>query len=476
MTAPRRLRELGPYERFSLSRTLIGFAPVPVIVVQPKTSVSHDALSSAVKELLLRYPLLRCCIPEASHPHPYWASNDDLGDADIIQTVNGSTLSVAELLQAHSTTSTPFDLRSGPLWRVILHAPTDSTPSILVLSVHHALSDGVGSKNLLSELLRLIAQAPDPVADSKLVRADMPPTLENTVDVRPTWMYMINVLLTELVFPLLPAWIRPAPRQIWPNPLRVKPYTQPTRFSFIRISASDVLALKEAGKSRGVRTLHPLLLAMSYYALWEAAGAPKESVQMDGSTPMSERRSDLGHPACTGNFVSSHVHEASLSHTTPFWALAREVASSLASPAGKSSARGRMGMLAYIPSPDAVNEKGQTGFEVFLEKKVTTLDSVSPSIAISNLGLLPGSEVDEVAWAQPAYPAGEALCMNVVASENGPLNITLNWRAGVISETEAERFVNTFKHIASSVAQNTVADGAVFANILYKPPHIERRI
>lgn len=359
-----------------------------------------------------RYPLLGCCIPDAGKPHPYWARNDELKPSDVVQIANDSAAgtSVSDVLQHHATKRIAIDLRAGPLWRVILQG------SILVVAVHHVLSDGVGSRNLLSEMFELLADSP---AKLEVARsATIPPTMESTVDYRPSWMQLIGVILQELLYPRLPLWLRPRPRAIWPNPLRVKPQAQNSMFRFISISPADVSGLKSAGKSYGVKTLHPLLVTMSLYATWDAAGRP-ETVNVDATSPMSERKPELGHPSCTGNFIASHMYETTLAPTTGFWSSSRALATSLLSPSARKYGRGRMGMLAFVPNPDGVtvsevNGGTQTGWETFLEKQLDGLIDMKPTIALSNLGLMPQCKgVKDVAWVQPGYPSGEALCMNV---------------------------------------------------------------
>lgn len=210
-----------------------------------------------------------------------------------------------------------LDVRAGPLWHTTLYVADSNAPASLVLTIHHVLSDGVGSRNLLSELLRLLAQPSPIAAKHDVARAVAPPTLEATVDVRPSWMHLVHVVLAELLFPRLPAWLRPQPRLVWPNPPRVKAQTRPPRVAFLRIAAAEVTGLKTAAKAHGVCTLHPLLLAVSLYALWNAAGRPQR-VQMDASTPTAERKPALGHPLCTGNYVSSHLYAATLVPSTAF--------------------------------------------------------------------------------------------------------------------------------------------------------------
>ncbi|KZV99294.1 hypothetical protein EXIGLDRAFT_699306 [Exidia glandulosa HHB12029] len=462
---PRKIRELGSFERYSLSRHLIGLPPIPVFAAELKDPVGRNALSFAVKELVGRYPLLRCCIPEANKPHPYWATNYDLDDAAIISVVHDSRMTVSEILAESASGITSMDLRSGPLWTVTLHSSNAAKASILVLAVHHVLSDGIGGKNLFSELLQLVSH-PNPVVESTLTSStDIAPTLEATVNVRPSWTVLLLIILKKLLLRRLPAWLRPKPRHLtWPT-LRVSPLAQPTRSALIRVPTTDLLGLKRAGKEHGVPTLHPLLLAMSLYALWNAAGAPQESAYLGCTTPISERNAKLGHPTCTGNYVSSHEYFAPLSPDTSFWALARDIAASLASPAGRRAARGRMGMLGYVPSPDVVNERGQTGWEAFFEKEVTNIRRISHTIVVSNLGVLSGCDAEDVAWTQPVYPASEVLCMSVISSDNGSLNISVVWREGVISGAEADRFISTFELVAATVAQDSIPDEATFAKI-----------
>lgn len=98
------MRPSGSYERYSLSRALIGFPPVLVFVAHLKFALTGDDLASAVNELLQLYPLLGCCIPEASKPQPYWSTNAAaLSAADIVDVVHASAPSVSDLLAQNIT-------------------------------------------------------------------------------------------------------------------------------------------------------------------------------------------------------------------------------------------------------------------------------------------------------------------------------------------------------------------------------------
>lgn len=453
------LRILGPYERYSLARSNIGFPPVPVFVAVLDTPIAADALNAAVSALLKRYPLLSCCIPEPSKPFPRFAANPGLRAVDVVSIVNTSPPELPILLSSPAT----IELRTGPLWRVVLYS---SESPVLVLHAHHVISDGVSSRNLLIELLQLIG---NPVDKDAIVPTAFPPTLEATVNVRPPLTQLLHTIFSSLILPRLPAFLRVwlTPRGVWPGLPRVAPQGCPPRIALIRLPAPVVPALKTAARQHGVRTLHPLLMAVGLHAIWTMAG--RGDVLSAYTSPASERAEERGHPACTGNYVSAFQDRVALTPRRAFWPLARQLAASLASPAQRARARGTTGLLSYVPRPNEVNARGQTGWEQFFEHSVGSVVPFDHTFGISNIGLIPRCPgLKEVAWTQDIFPGGghQPFGLNVVTTADGPMYVAINWRDGLLDDAEMDVFKSTYEKTIDRLVRGDVTDDTAFDELL----------
>jgi hypothetical protein len=405
----------GGYELFSLARTLIGFPPVLAFAATLNPAPTPDVLMSEIDALLSRYPLLSCCVPNPRVPRPTYERNLSLKAQDIVRLVSSAAPSTPELLGKHMEEANTFDVKTGPLWRVTLYQPSEGSKATLVMSLNHLLNDGLGTRNMFSEIISKVSSTSAVTGsqdDTTVALAAFPPTLEETVDVRPGWMQLFEVLFAEVLTPLLPSFLRPRTVPIWPNPPRYQPYIRPPRTVLMQIPAKNVASLKASGRTHGVRTLHPLLMAIAFHALWDANGRPA-TLHGSSCSPFSERDAALGHPPFTGNYVSSLTTVKDLSPAVGFWDLAQTLSGDLVSPGLRARARGNMGMLAYIPSAEKLVD-GKAGWETFFERQLTSDAPFGTSIELSNLGVMDVEEgVSEVAWAQAPYPCSSLLLLNV---------------------------------------------------------------
>jgi len=286
----------------------------------------------------------------------------------------------------------------------------------LVLSLNHILTDGIGGRNLLSELLEYLQSKPKHIAAlPDLTVPHLPPTLESSVDVRPRLLHMLHVVFLELVAPHLPWFLRPRPPlPHWPNPPPVAPYTCAPRVALFQLPATLLPALKRTGQAHAVRTLHPLLHTIGLFALYHATDHAGP-LRVKTWTPISQRSPEAGHPACTGNYVADHAQLCSLAPASSFWDLARKYANELVDPTARARARGEIGMLAYVPNPSQMPAPDKSGWEVFWERKLVAPEPYSASLMLSNLGVMEGEAegVEEVVFGQMPSPIGPGLTLNV---------------------------------------------------------------
>ena len=339
--------------------------------------------------------------------------------------------------------------RSNPLWHIGLHTNEVSGAAYLTLSVDHMLVDGKGLFILFSALL-----APD-ISDLPYESIPSIPLLEETIDIRPGFMFITSIMLEELIAPKLPAWIR---RSVvgtpsWPHVVSRSPALCDPQISLLDLSL-DLSSLKARGKACGVPTLHPILKLAYVVALWHVLHEESFKVQ----TPGSVRSSKLGHSHCTANYTSSLVLDMMARPDLDFWEEARRISRYMSSATGKKRALEHMGALAYVPDPDPAASKRQpdrpTGWEDFLGGKLDRLETPSMSAVISNIGKvdLPQGAIDLI-WGQGASPFAGPIEVNVVSHQAG-MRATAVWREGaMISKDKVVEVNRVWERVLSRLSE-----------------------
>lgn len=417
-------RILGPYERFSLARSLVGVAPVVAFTALLPSShppVESAQVAQAVTELLARHPLLSCSVAGATTAQPRFRRHEVRPEDVLVESAETGRVVDEALLDALEAVK-DAGVEPAPLWRVWLSGSDQQGRRRLTVAVHHVLSDGSSTRNLFAELLSLV-RAPVPSSEKKTGEAlSLAPTLEATVDVRPSTLSLVKVLFSEFVAPRLPSLFCPSPPTVFPNPPIVPPYLQQTALKHLALSPAAVARLKACARAHGIATLHPVLYIAALAALSNAA---PPGTAIHGESPISLRDPAVGHPSIGGNYVCSlSTTHGAPDPRAPFWQSCAAYAARLADPDERAGAKGGMGMLAYVPDGPVEDEDGQqrTRFDMWMEEKLEAAEPWSASFEVSNLGVLPvtGWEGDgeedalgEVYWAQAGMALGPALAINV---------------------------------------------------------------
>jgi hypothetical protein len=406
---------LGLHDRYCLSRHLIGAPPILVFGAALPASSSTYETSDVIRvsnELLERHVWLRYAIDVNAHP-PKWTLNPAIAASDVVVSTQAD-LSLDEILLSGILSGDSFDLEKGPLWRVHLQTPRVGESTTVMLVVHHAAFDGCGTSQLFGQLLSGLLS---PASISDAPKSDIPPMVEKTIDMRPSYGHLVGEVWKSLVVPRLPAFLQPAPIIVWPNPPSVVVHEAAPRVACFQVELDIISAAKKAARAMGINTLHPVLHAAALAALQKTFLC----YALDGevavvSTPISLRSAALGHPPVAGNFVASHSHSYTLPVIDDFWTIARKFAEDATSSAGAQRARAAMGMLAYLPDSAPAAPGADSGWDAFFRGRAESERPFSASIELSNVGLLEAA-ADlagvQAAWAQSASPIGAGVCLNV---------------------------------------------------------------
>lgn len=465
------------HERFSLTRQTIGHPTIitaalsyPSASAAPSPAYLHDRIAT----LQAHFPLLYAQLHDVETRAPYFLPRDAPWHADAIfaeaPLESDSDDELGSAINQELYRFERADLWAGPLWSVRL-LTAESGRAYLVLSTMHTIVDGRGTQLLLLALAGEPEQLPTD-AWNDFTRAD------DTINIKPSLGFLLPVAWRELVFPKLPWLLQSAlsytplrgTSPIWPlvkeaadAPKKPSPIDCQSETRFVSLEPALLAALKERGKAEGVSTLHPLLEAAVFAAMWAVLGPTDatETFWVEVSTPRSERSEALGHAYCMGNYVSSQPFTSGLKPEDKYWDLARDVSAFNKSESGIASGRMQMGLLLHVPDPEpAVTaehpDRKVTGWETFFTTKARGANPYTSSACLSNLGFtkLP-PRAESVAWAQTADALSSALSMSAIGSAGG-LRIATSWKAGAIVD---EKTLLRLHVVFEGVLRRVVAAG-----------------
>ncbi len=325
------------------------------------------------------YWTMREVLKEDLVPEIMGRGKDDDDDDDHDEVKGGGGM-MARLAQGEAKRMETLDPINSPLWQITLYTPSSSSQSkssYLTLSIDHVLTDGKGALTLLGLLL-----TPTLPTDLPFEQLDKIPLLEETIDIRPPYWFLLPIVWKSLIVPKLPKIISnllPKEKEQWPGKNFDKgPCEAEGRIQSLQISADLVRSLKSNGKKQGVSTLHPIIKTAYLIAIftqyesftaWQKSSdaSPSSSspsfssssgtctgFHVNTGTPKSERSSTLGHGVCTGNYVSALSYSTTLTGATSFWAEAKKMGKELSSHAGIKRGRYGMGMLGYVPDGEII--------------------------------------------------------------------------------------------------------------------------
>ncbi|GAA5965771.1 hypothetical protein JCM3765_007339 [Sporobolomyces pararoseus] len=484
-------RPLGLYEKYALAMHGLNKAPAVVVSALLPSSDLLDSSNflTSISTLLAREPHLRSSIIDPRTPQPIFKLNEDVKPEQVLVELGKVAPSTEQALLDAMESLSSLDVEKAPLWRVWVYAEDPQTKlRRIVLGIHHILCDGTGAKHLFSTFLSSLRSTKG-MCTLPRVEETIPPTLEETVDIRPSIFTLLRVGFSEFVVPKLPSFLQPRSIPFWPNPAIVPPRDQPTAIKLLFLPTDVSASLSTTPKSHRVKTLHPLLVVSALSsianAVFSSCPDPKTtSIDIQSQTPVSLRSPSLGHPLLTSNYVSSIPHlvssiTPSYLSSTSFWSLTRSFAEHLRSPSSHQSAKEGMGMLTYIPNGDpaiVLKEGEKTSWEEWLDKRMTGENPwKSGSFEFSNLGRIIEDEegsirrwleegMRDVCWAQPASASGSGLQFNAISC-GGMLSISLTWRKDSIDQEVVDKIWNLFGETLRKVSRGEVSEGTSLAEL-----------
>lgn len=475
-------------ERFELSNRLLGHPHIVTYVVQLTTAatgrLSPTTLGQRISLLQQHFPMLWAEVNGTDTSKPYFKAReqgmwhpDDVLRIEKLEAIDVKDLDgdvSSKILKREQDRMTAKRMRRDtPPFQFTLYtytpeqSPDVASSTYLTLSVEHTHMDGTGALRLL--LLSLHDAESDTILNLPYEKLHTIPQYEATVKTRPTLSHLIPIAYQELVLPSLPLAIQRLlgkSADLWPDK-RIKTPLADASWTLCtgRIPAEEVEALKLLGKKLGIKTLHPIFHCLYLVAVWAITHQEAEDAQpVPSNEPFSigtgvaiSERDPLGkgHAYCTGIFISDLEYQTSLQPNVHFWSLVRDLASVLGSESGKRRARGTIGLLKHIPNKIVKGKEGdRTGWEVYLEEKMSSETPVRIALAVSNLGnvdngigmstsliKLPENTITDIQWTQTPTPFVAPIMVNLIGF-GGCMVWNTTFRDGSVVDASQVRRIN----------------------------------
>ncbi|RKO93109.1 hypothetical protein BDK51DRAFT_36808 [Blyttiomyces helicus] len=333
------------------------------------------------------------------------------------------------------------------LWKVTLY-PAPVSGAYLAVSIDHALSDGVGARNLAAELLALLVTCSEPNEEA----GTFPPTPEETI-----------------AFHALPKDAHdddPASHSeaIWPNPtLRPLADCTPCTKSFT-LPPDLIASLHSVARQHGVATLHPAIHTAALSALALAVPPTANPLALSTECPVSLRAADRAHPRATGNYLCNlFFRSKSRAQTVSGLMPARSHVCWSTLRAAPRPWPPSLNSLASVPDPDPSPWPDHTGWEEkMMAGYAPDASRVRAPLGMSNVGVAdvgPANGVRTLWFAQsPIAVSAWAICFSVESLDNGPTTFTINYRQGAIAG--GDKFLDNLEAICRALSEGRVADDA----------------
>jgi hypothetical protein len=344
------------------------------------------------------------------------------------------------------------------MWAVTRATSPNSPRGYLLIASNHIIADGRGTSSLVRALT---------ASDITYIKQETlvgPTRIEETVQLKPSLSFLLPIAFRELFLTRMPYFVQKPFTRADPWPAAAcdcSPMEVSEGFEVVTLDNDFVVALKAAGKARGVATLHPLLKVAYVAALWRvhASEAPAPA-RIQSSTARDERKPELGHAAITHNYVSSTEWDVRIGGAEVFWDMARELARAVSSPEGVAAGRMTMGLLSHIPdaavdtSAANLDARKPTGWEDYFVRRVQSPTPYRDSMAMSNLGVVPlPPGADDYVWGQTASPFGSPYTVSILGHTGG-VRVTSGFREGAVTDRERVKQLHTvFRNVLQRMVE-----------------------
>lgn len=368
----------GLHDRYSLSRSLIGFPPVVAIVstlilpdqgsIEEELSKVQDLLSCRISKLLEIVPFLSARVSDHQSMEPKWVKSEriltskDILHLNLIENqVFGYEEICSKQLDVGIKTLMP---QKGPLWRVDIHHRLDSSLIYIGLSVNHTLADGKGSFNLYQllisppfdlsrdltqtqvEMIRGVKVFPDP-SDVCFMKSDWETPLTKTSESISASSKKDQDSVAE--------------SECWPYTIEKRIKDCQSDLILIQLKRKGILKdLKDnCIKFGSIKTFHAAIHSSIIVGIlslnllenpsrikgdgYGFQSSSRDKIGLKSATPINIRKGEFG--LIVGNFVGVSEWKGQFDPSSLFWKVTKEHDKELNSVEGRKKALSFIGML-----------------------------------------------------------------------------------------------------------------------------------
>lgn len=408
------------------------------------------------------YPLLRSYVREATGTEPYFELREQPWKAEQIYResmygdVDGD---VREwIMREEWKDLLEVDYDKSPQWTVTAYHPSTGDGDFhLALTASHVISDGQGTLRLNQLLLN-----EEPLQREELSSI---PSLEERIDTKPS-IWLICRFAFLMMSHKLPSFLRRLiqPHDPWLGEYGGKALQLPTKCSGgVRITttpADVLLAVKAAGKARGIPTVHSIIFLAYLTAIWSVYRSDYPTAYFRAQMPMSERDAHPDFAHCTTNYVAALVLNVLIEPQGNFFDACKRMYGQYTSEAGIKEGRQCMGITGYMPnkqndpSSPTYRANRPTSWEDTLLNIAEGSNPYTASVSFSNLARVNLPEnATSMCWSVPAQAFQPPLTVDVIGHEGGIEAVT-TWMEGAgMTGVGVEKVVTEFARVLRHLAQ-----------------------
>lgn len=463
------MRKVGPLEMYSVRRNQLRLNSVVIVAAQYSQTLTKECLYRALAGLIGQEPFLTATVFGVDSDEVVLGQVDSI-DFDKIVTFDDTCTSFEQLSDSLIPgTCLPYEDSSLPVWRLYVIGKDQKE---LAFAFDHVCFDGGSGPlfhtKLLDQLNQLNHVSTDGPIPSVLTRGsdtgdegnqgdeinkgdattfprmDFLQNIENLVDMKPPWTFMLKVVGQMA----LQKWW---PEKKWTGPPPAS--TMESSSTFTQLDANTVGVLLKLSKSNGV-TLTSLLYAVFMRAIVDSGLVPESASnhKFDCACPVNARKY-ISHPpgmaTALGNYVFNY-------HDAQFTPNDKDIVST----ASKFNTNLRKALKAPTDIAYEIGLLGMVDVKSYVQG-ATKAAARGSTAEISNLGtydFTPDStnkwHISSLSFTQGSSAMGAPFMLNVVSVKQGPLTLGIST---CTNKQDCTKLVDAMSTIISNLTSSSAS-------------------
>jgi hypothetical protein len=458
-------------ERFSTVRHNLGY--YRCVANTATYSIDHTLdnlptlLENALAKVILRHPPLCCGLINEDKNDPSFVRLEsvDVSKCIIYRTLHSSSpeeykQGLIEIFEHQHQQLWP-DLHCRPGWKLIFvqskPLPAERTVFDAMFAYHHAIADGLSGMVFHRSMMGALNDPATVTMEDSIIKIPdsliLPPPLEDMVDFKVSWWYLLSTLWKEM----RPKWLSTDSSPPWTgaicSPINIQKYE--SHVKLITLSANDVTTILAACKKQKT-TLTGLLHGLIVASL---ASRVPSATSFTSMTPFSPRylsgissTNDIAAQVCGhSSRYNPEIISAIRASSNPseimdqIWKIARNFRAEMAAEMALMPNDNIIGMLPYIKNLHnlLLSRIGKPRGDTY---------------EVSNVGSLKSEDmkgkwkIERIVFTQSGMATGPAFAFNVASVVGGPLTISVTWLEGEIEEKLVAEIIEDVQYALRLIA------------------------